>query len=41
MAGVCCYLESPFLPTMQAKFSANPLDPMDTYDDAVIGQITL
>jgi hypothetical protein len=34
-------LELPFLPAPQAEIPANPLDPMNTHDDSVIGQILL
>jgi hypothetical protein len=34
-------LELPFLPATQAELPANPLDPVNTHNNAVIGQIPL
>lgn len=34
-------LEPSFVPATQTEIPANPLDPMNTYDDAVIGKIPL
>jgi hypothetical protein len=34
-------LELPFLPATQTELPANPLDPVNPHDDAVIGQIPL
>src|SRR5664280_2941485 len=41
MAGVCRKLEPPFLTTAQTQLPANPLDPMNTHNDAIIRQIPL
>jgi hypothetical protein len=39
MPGVSSDLELPLLSATQAELPANPLDPMNPYDNSVIGQI--
>jgi len=41
MPGISRGPELPFLPATQAELPANPLDPVNPNDNAVIGQISL